>query len=101
MPDFENESELKALLRRVCKPVRASPKFKDDVYGQIVQEAAAIQQDLMRILGLRPSTWIALVAGLAICLIIYGVVAVPDPSSSVIIDSVPSVPHSFLSTPTL
>ncbi len=101
MADLENENELKSLLRRVCKPVRASPKFKEDVYGRVLQEAAIAQHDLLRFLGLRPSTLIALAAAGAICLIIYGVMAVPDPSASVIINSVPGVPHSFFPTPTL
>ncbi len=101
MADLENENELKSLLRRVCKPVRASPKFKEDVYVQVLREAAIIQRDFLRFLGLRPSTWIALVAAVAICLIIYGMMAVPDPAASVIIDSVPGVPHSFLATPIL
>ncbi len=101
MADLENENELKALLRRVCKPARASPKFKEDVYVQVLREAAVIERDFLRFLGLRPSTWIALVATIAICLIIYGLLAVPNPAASVIIDSVPGVPHSFIATPTL
>jgi hypothetical protein len=73
--------------------------FREELYGQILQEITIARHGCLRILGMRPSAWVTLGAAIAICLIVYGMIAVPDPSASVVINSDPLAPHSLFTIP--
>ena len=90
MLDSNKDGMLKSLLRSACRPVRASPAFKQKVVNKMMQGQAASTAGTLHILGWSPVTVIVLAIVIAIAMVIYGVLCVPDPSG--IIYSAPLPP---------
>jgi hypothetical protein len=90
MSDNNKNDMLKSLVRSSCRPVQASPVFRKKMINQLLQEKAVSTAGTLHIFGLSPVPLVVLVVVIAIAMVVYGVLSVPDPSG--IIYSAPLPP---------
>jgi hypothetical protein len=78
--NINTEEEMKRLLQAVCKPVAASPEFKERLLKRLTQEVSGGAITPPRALWLRPVLWAPIAAAVALALIAYFILPLLSPS---------------------
>jgi hypothetical protein len=56
--NIKGEEELRVLLKAACKPVVASPEFKERLFERLTQEVSHQAIQPLRLSGRKPMAWV-------------------------------------------
>ena len=59
----KGEEELRGLLKAACKPVVASPEFKERLFQRLTQEVSHQAIQPLRLSGRKPMVWVPINTG--------------------------------------
>ena len=96
--DNNTDEEIKKSLKACCKPVDASPGFKEQLLGHLKQEAASRARTPHVSVWRRPALWASVSAAVALALI--GCFMWPSPASPPIVSPPESTTTTTVTSPT-
>ena len=70
---FNNEEDIRKLVKSGCKPVTPSPEFKERLLGRLTFEASGIALSASLPLWKRPKLWAPIAGAVISGVIVYGV----------------------------
>lgn len=82
MSEYEDDS-FKSLICSICKPVQASPDFKQSLIDKALQREVVSTAGKIYSIGLSPVLWVTMAIIIALVMIIYGMHSIPNPTSAV------------------
>ena len=84
MSDINGEEQMRRLLKGACKPLVASPEFKERLFKRLTQEASGGVVKSPKRLWLKPVLWAPIAAAIALALIGYFVLLMPLATSPIV-----------------